>query len=815
MKNRKLFKLLLISFFYFVPFFGLGTTEEITINSSELDIAEGGKILSGKNGFDAMSGENFIISGKDFLYDKNLNKFSASDNVSLNDIKKDIKINAEKLIYFKKEEKIIFEDNVVLIDNKKNILINAEKLIYFKNDEKVIFENKSNIYYKNKFEILTSNLVYLKDKKEIISDYNSIFTDKSGNKLTLDKFHLDIEKNIVSGKDIELTDNELNKYFIENLKYSLNDKSLFGKDFYLVLNNENPNEGDYRLKGRTIYHDNKSSVFEKGVFTTCKKTDDCPPWLFQAEKIEHDKKNQLIKYKNAWLKIYDMPIFYFPKFFHPDPTVKRQSGFLIPTFADSTSLGASLTLPYYKVLSESKDLTFKPRIFNNKTIFQTEYRMAKKNSLHVADFSYFNHDVSSRSHFFLNSNYKLESKRFDNSTLEFNVESTNNDTYLKTYNISSPIINSKSVLSSYLDYKAYNEDSSLNIYTKVIEDLNKNDDRYEYIYPYVNFSKSFKKMQYTLTGYNKKFNTNQDSTNITNNLLYSSEDSYALNGLKKNWKVLFKNVNSKRNKTTEKNGENYELYSGLFYDLNLPLVKKGEKFDKIIDPMISFRYSPNKNNNISNDERRMDFDNIFTLDRISSNETVEGGESITFGADYKFINNKSLDEVFKIGIAQVFRNQENKDLPRTSSIGETRSDILGNLAFYNNDFIDLKYDFSFDNNLNDSKYNNINLNVNVNKFVTSFEYLDDDISSDTKNFLSSSIKYNANDNHSILFNRRENKKTGLTEYNNLIYEYKNDCLKAGIEYKKKYYSDGDTRPGEELMFTVTLGTFGTIYSPAF
>ena len=815
MLNKKFFKILLISFFYFVPFFGLGTSEEIEINSSELNILEGGKILTGKNGFDAVSGENFIISGKDFVYDKNLNKFSATSNVSLIDKQKNITINAEKLSYFKKEEKIIFEDNVILIDNEKNILINAEKLSYFKNDEKVIFENKSNINYKNKFKILTSNLVYLKDKKQIISDYNSIITDKSENKLTLNKFHLDIEKNVISGKDIELTDNQLNKYFIENLKYNLDDKNLFGKDFYLVLNNENPNESDYRLKGRTIYQDDKSTKFEKGVFTTCKKTDGCPPWLFQAEKIEHDKKNKLIKYKNAWLKIYDMPVFYFPKFFHPDPTVKRQSGFLIPTFADSTNLGASFTIPYYKVLSESADLTFKPRVFSDKTIFQTEYRKAKKNSFHVADFSYFNHDVSSRSHFFLNSNYKLKSKYFDSSNLEFNIENTNNDTYLKTYNISSPIINNRTVLSSYLDYKAYNDDSSLNIYTKVTEDLSQEDERYEYIYPYVNFSKSFKKMQYTLTGYNKKFNTNQDITNITNNLLYTSDDNYSLFGLKKNWKVLFKNVNTRRDETSDKNGENYELYSGFFYDLNLPLLKKGEKFDKIIDPKISFRYSPNKNKNITNEERRMDLDNIFTLDRISSNETVEGGESITFGADYKFIENKTLDEIFKIGIAQVFRNQENKDLPKTNSIGETRSDIFGNLTFYNNNFIDLNYDFSLDNNLNDSKYNNINLGLSVNKFVTTFEYLDDDISSDTKNFLSSSIKYNANYNHSILFNRRENKKTGLTEYNNLIYEYKNDCLKAGIEYRKKYYSDDDTKPGEELMFTVTIGTFGSIYSPTF
>ena len=42
-----------------------------------------------------------------------------------------------------------------------------------------------------------------------------------------------------------------------------------------------------------------------------------------AEKIQHDKKARIINYKNAWLKIYDVPVMYFPKFFHPDPTVKE------------------------------------------------------------------------------------------------------------------------------------------------------------------------------------------------------------------------------------------------------------------------------------------------------------------------------------------------------------------------------------------------------------------------------------------------------------------------------------------------------------
>ena len=50
----------------------------------------------------------------------------------------------------------------------------------------------------------------------------------------------------------------------------------------------------------------------------------------QQNKILHDKKKKKIKYDNATLRIYDYPIVYFPKFFHPDPTVNRQSGFLTP-----------------------------------------------------------------------------------------------------------------------------------------------------------------------------------------------------------------------------------------------------------------------------------------------------------------------------------------------------------------------------------------------------------------------------------------------------------------------------------------------------
>ena len=40
-----------------------------------------------------------------------------------------------------------------------------------------------------------------------------------------------------------------------------------------------------------------------------------------------------------------------------------------------------------------------------------------------------------------------------------------------------------------------------------------------------------------------------------------------------------------------------------------------------------------------------------------------------------------------------------------------------------------------------------------------------------------------------------------------IYEYKNDCLIASIEYDKNYYTDADLKPEETLLFKLTIVPF--------
>ena len=96
-------------------------------------------------------------------------------------------------------------------------------------------------------------------------------------------------------------------------------------------------ENDPRLSGVSSSGKDGITSINKSIFTSCKKNDNCP-WSISAEKITHDKDKKKLIYDNAILRIYDKPVFYFPKFFHPDPSVERQSGFLQPRLNNSKFL---------------------------------------------------------------------------------------------------------------------------------------------------------------------------------------------------------------------------------------------------------------------------------------------------------------------------------------------------------------------------------------------------------------------------------------------------------------------------------------------
>ena len=104
----------------------------------------------------------------------------------------------------------------------------------------------------------------------------------------------------------------------------------------------------------------KISTFKKSIFTICdyRTNDKCPPWTIQAGKMLHDNEKKRKRYTMivTLIKIYDVPIFYFPKLSHPDPSVDRRSGFLVPTFHNTKNLGEGISVLTFLIFLQIKTL---------------------------------------------------------------------------------------------------------------------------------------------------------------------------------------------------------------------------------------------------------------------------------------------------------------------------------------------------------------------------------------------------------------------------------------------------------------------------
>ena len=109
-----------------------------------------------------------------------------------------------------------------------------------------------------------------------------------------------------------------------------------------------------------------------------------------------------------------------------------------------------------------------------------------------------------------------------------------------------------------------------------------------------------------------------------------------------------------------------------------------------------------------------------------------------------------------------------------------------------------------DNDFNTLEYNSLNTSINYKNLSTSFNFIEEDGAIGDTNTIANKTSVKFNDENYLTFNTRRNRKIDLTEYYNLIYEYKNDCLIAGVKYNKSYYEDRDLKPSENLLFSITL-----------
>ncbi len=776
--------------------------------------------------------ENLNITSKNVLIDKKTETTIFENDVIIKDKKNNI-IKSNYAEYNKKSNLITLKNNVIAEDAQGNIF-EADKALY--NENLRIFESigKTVITTNSGSVVNTADIIFNHNQNIVFSKKKTTIIDFQKNEIILDNFDYQSDKNIFKsvGK-IKVTDHLKNSYEFSQIYINEKNREIVGSDAKLYLNQEDfklNQKNKPRIFSNTVNINENKSQFFKSAFTMCnyRDNDKCPPWELTASEMTHDKKSKTIFYDNAVIKIYNIPIFYFPKLAHPDPTVKRRSGFLNPSYADTKNLGSSLNLPYFWAINKDKDLTLNSRLFASEhPLFLGEYRQAFKNSNLVFDFGHTEgykktsskKKAGDKSHFFSRFTKDFISNETNENNLEVNLQHVSDKKYLKLYRIDSDLIYDTETLENSFDFNHYNDEEDLSLsfkasnYRSLKNDYN---DKYENIIPDVLLSKNLFSEKFGNGNLDSNFKIQNYDTNKTKKLLINNLD-WELDKSNNffNSKILtsIKNVNY-----DIKNVENYkadttnELYGAIGYLGGVDFFKKVGNNNHLFTPKFLLKYAPNHMRK-ENSSLNLNDTDIFSLNRLNSNENFESGTNLAIGFDYEQRNKSNK---LNFSIAQIINEKENnKNMPDQSSLDKRFSDLVGSIKYEKNENFKFDYNYLIDQNYKETNYNEIIASYDTNNIKFNFNYLNDNRKNiSEKKYLKSSMEFKNGDSGIFSLTNKRDLIKNSSEYYDLSYQYINDCLRAGIVYRREFYIDSEIEPENSLMFTITLNTFGQILSPS-
>jgi LPS-assembly protein len=228
--------------------------------------------------------------------------------------------------------------------SEDQMLVRAEEINYDYSNERVSAVGNVQLYYGNS-TLEADRVIYDQKTKRLHAEGNVTLTQEDGT--------------VTHGEIMDLSD-DYRDGFVDSLRLDAPEQTRF------AATRAERTEGNY-------------TVFHNGVYTACEPCRDNPTkppqWQVKAARIIHDQNEKMLYFEDARLEFLGVPMAYMPYMSAPDPTVKRKTGVLTPTFGSGTVYGASVTVPYYFALAPNYDFTFAPMITSKQgPLLQGEWR---------------------------------------------------------------------------------------------------------------------------------------------------------------------------------------------------------------------------------------------------------------------------------------------------------------------------------------------------------------------------------------------------------------------------------------------------------
>ena len=580
----------------------------------------------------------------------------------------------------------------------------------------------------------------------------------------------------------------------------------------------------------------KVTELHNAVYSPCKLCEDnpdAPPlWQIKAVKVSHDKDQQTIEYRDAWLEFFGVPAFYTPYFRHPDPSVRRKSGFLFPSIGSSSDFGTIVATPYFWAISRNEDMTIEPIFMSNATpILSGQYR----NRVHRGELNIdssitddtgdlYSTDPGTfglRGHIISNGRFNI------NRTWRwgFNLERTSDDTYIRRFGFGNP-----SSLDSQLFVEGFRNQNYFSAKTQLFQGLQESDDQdtTPIVLPLIDYN-------YTGTPDNMGGRTLFD-LNVLALTRSQGTDTRRLS-MHPKWERVFQdNLGGQLNFSAGLNGDFYHT-NGLIRDSDnvkfsgfshrffpftnlqwqIPLVKTHGTTQQILEPIVSAGIAPNGGNpdDIPNeDSTDFEFDetNLFSINRFSGLDRVQGGSRMNYGLKWGLFGSRGGSTTAFIG--QSYRPRKDSTFVAGSGLEDNFSDIVTSASISPGSFLNVLYQARLDADNFSPNRNEISVQggvpaITINAQYTSLETQQDSEFSGREE-LNVGATSNIDRNWRTAITAVRDLESSEMRSTSLDAIYETECVIITSNVSRTFFEDRDLKPTDAITVHLVLKTLGEV-----
>tara|TARA_B100001057_G_C22846385_1_gene949230 strand:- start:790 stop:2922 length:2133 start_codon:yes stop_codon:yes gene_type:complete len=682
-----------------------------------------------------------------------------------------------------------------------SIYFEADNLLYEDDGKNIKAIGNAKLFYKS-YIVEASEITYFQDIDQVIANGNVTMSDKGKVKIIAEK--------------ITLSD-ELKNGFLEGANMILADGSKIRAD-----------KANINLT--------KSSTFTGASYTFCEKCiedDECPyTWEFQSDEVIHDELNKKIIFKNVKFNVLDKTLLSLPKFSYPDFTVKRQSGFLMPSYSYSNFYGHAIKTPYIYILDNSSDLTVSPFITTKQgPLFDFEYRKKTENGGDI----YFNPnfiyqaDPSSVApgNEKLRASIKTHGVMPINSNFEWGWDATfaSDETYMRKYSLDGRTKYNSNIYieglkgQNYLNIAAINYKNLLNeTETAQATLLPRIDHQYNFNLP------NLKNLSFENNIVNVQRTSGDEQIRLTSEIKWD-ERYISDNG------IIIEPIVSLRAdhfRTYDESENEYTNFSrvtpNLSTSISWPFFENTSLGKQIFEPKLAFGYVGNEKTftDLQNeDAQTFNFNslNLYEMDRSLGFDRIDGGSKLSLGVNYSLQD--SIGGLFNASVGQSYHinGLNSLDSDQWSGTDNYHSDIVGSISYNLNDAIMLDYKTRYDNSSSDNAINEFNLEMHdLNNYSFGVNYTDIKAEANWLNSglnandyvalseLSGFLEFGLTHDWSIISSGTFNLESDSFVNNQIGLRYDDECLAFDISYRENLFSDRDIEKDRSILLNFELKT---------